>query len=93
MAPHSEESNFRPFDLLDDSLVLTILRCLTEPESLGHAALVSTRFAKLCEDPYAWKPVLDLALSSSGEGLLALPNQGAGWRERYKQWHMLSSLS
>ncbi|KAJ1624041.1 hypothetical protein T492DRAFT_912080 [Pavlovales sp. CCMP2436] len=88
-----EQAGFRPFDLLDDSLVLAILRCLPEPESLGCAALVSKRLAGLCKESFAWKPLLDSTLSSSGEGFLALPSEGAGWRERYKQWHTLSSLS
>jgi len=34
-----------------------------------------------------------LALSSSGKGLLSLPSEGAGWRERYKQWHTIGSLT
>ncbi|KAJ1632196.1 hypothetical protein T492DRAFT_868653 [Pavlovales sp. CCMP2436] len=78
----SEQADFHPFDLLDDGLVLAILSCLPDPESLGCAALVNTRLAELCNDPYAWKPLLDSELS-----------EGAGWRERYKQWHALSSLA
>ncbi|KAJ1624058.1 hypothetical protein T492DRAFT_882564 [Pavlovales sp. CCMP2436] len=92
----SEEADFHPFDLLDDGLVLAILRCLNEPESLGCAAQVCTCIAGLCEESYAWRPLPGvglLALLPSGEGFLALPSQGAGWRERYKQWHTLSSLS
>ncbi|KAJ1619438.1 hypothetical protein T492DRAFT_916000 [Pavlovales sp. CCMP2436] len=89
----NEEVDFRPFDLLDDNLVLTILRCLPDPESLGRVARVSKRLAGLCKESYAWKPLLDSALSSSGNSFLVLPSEGAGWRERYKQWHMLSSLS
>jgi len=79
---HNKEAAFHPFDLLDDGLGLAILRCLAEPESLCCAAQVCTRFAKLCEEPYAWKLLLDTALSSSGEGLLVLPSEGMGWRER-----------
>eukprot|EP00302_Diacronema_sp_CCMP2436_P012634 CAMPEP_0179874604 /NCGR_PEP_ID=MMETSP0982-20121206/22969_1 /TAXON_ID=483367 /ORGANISM="non described non described, Strain CCMP 2436" /LENGTH=193 /DNA_ID=CAMNT_0021766395 /DNA_START=230 /DNA_END=812 /DNA_ORIENTATION=+ len=78
----NKEAAFHPFDLLDDGLGLAILRCLAEPESLCCAAQVCTRFAKLCEEPYAWKLLLDTALSSSGEGLLVLPSEGMGWRER-----------
>jgi len=88
-----EPADFRPFDLLDDGLVLAILRCLDEPESLGCAAQVSKRFAELSEDSYAWKPLLNSARSSSGEGFLVLPSEGSDWRERYKQWHALSSLA
>jgi hypothetical protein len=87
------EAGFRPFDLLDDDLVLEILRCLAEPESLGRVALASKRLAALCAESYAWKPLLDSALSSSGGSLLALPREGTGWRARYKEWHTLSSLS
>ncbi|KAJ1624547.1 hypothetical protein T492DRAFT_911656 [Pavlovales sp. CCMP2436] len=89
----AQRTNFQPFDLIDDGLVLAILRCLDEPKSLGCAALVGKRLAVLCEESYAWKPLLDSALSSSGEGFLALPSEGASWRERYKQLHALSSLS
>jgi len=81
------------FDLLDDGLILAILRSLPDPESLGRVALVSKRLAGLCKESYAWRPLLESALPSSGEGFLALPSQGAGLRERYKQWHTLSSLS
>jgi hypothetical protein len=90
----TEVAGFEPFDLLDDGLVLEILRRLAEPESLGRVALASKRLAALCAESYAWKPLLDSALSSSGEGLaLALPCEGTGWYDRYKQWHTLSSLA
>ncbi|KAJ1626888.1 hypothetical protein T492DRAFT_194904 [Pavlovales sp. CCMP2436] len=49
-----EEVGFRTFDLLDDGLVLAILRCLPDPVSFGRAALVSKRVSELCADSYAW---------------------------------------
>ncbi|KAJ1625164.1 hypothetical protein T492DRAFT_911127 [Pavlovales sp. CCMP2436] len=93
MEPTSEQAGFQPFDLLDDGLVLAILRCLAEPESLCCAAQVSKRIAELCNESYAWKLLLDLALSATSGDYLALPSEGMGWRERYKQWHTLGSLA
>jgi len=94
MAPRSEQIDFRPFDLLDDGLVLAIFRCFNEPKSLGAVSLVSKRFAELCTEQYIWKPLLHSKLPPLGKGCFAWPPcQGSSWRDRYKQWHTLSSLS
>jgi hypothetical protein len=86
----------KPFDMLDDGLVLAILECFERPSQLCAAALVSLRFAQLCSESYLWKPLLHLELPSTSRSWLSWPpctTATTAWRERYKQWHTLSHLS
>lgn len=88
------EGPLKPFDMLEDGLVLAVLRSLDEPGPLYAASLVCRRFAQLCTESYIWKPLLHSELPSSACSVFSWPPcANAGWRERYKQWHTLSSLS
>jgi hypothetical protein len=87
---------FVPFDLLDDTLVLAILRCFGEPHALASAALVSQRFAALCTESFIWRPLLHAQLPAphGHKSYFSWPPCApTSWRERYKQWHTLDSLS
>ncbi|KAG8470723.1 hypothetical protein KFE25_009144 [Diacronema lutheri] len=84
----------KPFDMLEDGLVLAIMRSLDDPVPLYIASLVCRRFAKLCTESFIWKPLLHAELPPASRGIFSWPPcANDRWRERYKQWHTLSHLT
>lgn len=81
------------FDMLDDSLILSVLRSFETPGPLCSVAVVNKRFAALCADSFLWQPLLSSVLSGGRSWLAWAPCTNTPiWRERYRQWHTLSNL-